>query len=77
VRSRHSGTLYDWEFEESLLAKSVEDARHELRLDAPVTAPSVADRLAFAAWAIAGAGLWMIPVGLAALAVAAVRELIH
>ena len=52
VRGRHARSLYDREWDESLLEERTSDMRRKLRLDAPPPAATLADELHFAAWAI-------------------------
>jgi len=54
VRGRRSGNLYRRRFGDELLAAKVGDVREQLRLSVPAAPASNADRLAFAAWSIAG-----------------------
>jgi len=54
VRGRGTGNLYDGVFHDALLAKSVGEMRHALRLDRPAPRPSPASALAYVAYAVGG-----------------------
>jgi hypothetical protein len=53
VRGRRTKNLYDGAFHDALLTPTVGELRRVLRLDAPLVPASVADRVGFAAWAVA------------------------
>jgi hypothetical protein len=58
VRGRHTQNLYGERFEDALLDRTVEATRRELGLEQPTPAPTMKDRIAFAAWlALWGVGL--------------------
>jgi len=59
VRGRHSGNLYTGVWEEALLEKRVGELRQQLRLAAPSSAATLADRAAFLGWALAAAVFWL------------------
>jgi len=52
LRGRHNGNFYGVRFQESLLEKTVGEARRELRVDQTVP-PTFADSLMFSIWAAA------------------------
>ena len=83
VRGRTSRNLYRRPFDDELLAARVGDVREQLRLSAPAAPASNADKLAFAAWSIAGASTlagaafaFLMPFGLALAALLWWRGLI-
>ena len=65
VRGRHTHNLYSGEWDEALLEKRVGAMREQLRLAAPATAATPADRVAFVGWSLASAGLSLATTALA------------
>lgn len=57
VRGRHARNLYDRAFDDALLDARVGDMRAELGLDKAPTPATVADKLSFAAHAVAGVAI--------------------
>jgi hypothetical protein len=68
IRGRRTRNLYAGQFQDSLLLRGVGDTRRELQLDSPSGLPSVQDRMAFVAWAVAAVGCLLAPYACAAAA---------
>jgi hypothetical protein len=60
ARGRHTRNLYGERFDDALLASSVGALRARLGLAAPLPAPTARDRAAFAAWALAALGAYLV-----------------
>ena len=71
VRGRRSANLYAGQFDEALLAPSVGALRRQLGLDGPVRATTAADRVGFAAWALASVVTLLVTVVVSVLPMAA------
>ncbi len=71
LRGRHTGNLYDGEFAEALLDRTVGDVRTQLALNVLQHAASPSDRLAFVGWSFLSIAVSVAP-WIAAIAAAIV-----